>query len=166
MWPGQLENILFGKTSSSDSTKSNVSCNERGPLVDEHQDNRCHINIETPTDGRRPAAFSRSPFFYISGFDNKDEGGKKKTDGVQRWLTDGQWWRWGPPLAVVIKLRNCRDNESVCLRVKALGDTQRRRQPYRRCQKWSERLLLPSAAGFRRELLLIHGCHHEPEESI
>lgn len=55
----------------------------------------------------------------------------------------------GRPLAVVIKLRNCRDNESLCLRVKALGDTQRRRQPCWRCQKWSERVLLPSAARFR-----------------
>lgn len=35
---------------------------------------------------------------------------------------------WGRPLAVVITLRNCTDNESLCLRVKALGDTWRRRQ--------------------------------------
>lgn len=32
----------------------------------------------------------------------------------------------GEPPALVIKLRNCTDNESVCLRVKTLHDTQRR----------------------------------------
>lgn len=56
-----------------------------------------------------------------------------------RWAAATQ----GRPLAVVIKLRNCTDNESLCLRVKALGDTRRRRQPCWRRQKWSERVLLP-----------------------
>lgn len=39
---------------------------------------------------------------------------------------DDRWTAemWGEPPALVIKLRNCTDNESVCLGVKTLHDTQ------------------------------------------
>lgn len=54
-----------------------------------------------------------------------------KKDGLSSNMPD----RWtaatrGQPLAAVIKLRNCTDNESLCLRVRALGETWWRRQPY------------------------------------
>lgn len=52
-------------------------------------------------------------------------GAKKKMDWVQGCLTDGQYT--GLPLAVVIKLCNCTDNDSVCLQVKTLHDTEQRR---------------------------------------
>lgn len=123
--------------------KSSVGCSEQRS-----------INIKAPTDGQQPPALFRSPFFYISGFDNKDEG-KKKMDGVQRCPTDGRRWRPGRPLALIIKLRNCTDNESVCLRVKALGDTRRRRRPCWRCQKRSEAAPLSSADRFRPQPFLL-----------
>lgn len=61
----------------------------------------------------------------------------------------------GRPLALVIKLRNCTDNESVCLRVKALGDTQPRRRPCWRCQERSELVPLPSSRRFRPQPFLL-----------
>lgn len=60
----------------------------------------------------------------------------------------------GRPLALVIKLHNCTDNESVCLRVKALGDTRRGSQPCWRRQERSEAAPPPSADGFRRRPFL------------
>lgn len=71
-------------------------------------------------------------------------------DGVQRCPTDGRRWRPGRPLALVIKLRNCTDNESVCLRVKALGDTRRGRRPCWRCQNRSEAVPLQTDSGLSR----------------
>lgn len=104
---------------------------------------------------RWPTAWStlQIPRFSTSlGLITKIRG---KKDGWSSKMPD----RWtaaarGRPLALVIKLHNCTDNESVCLRVKALGDTRRGSQPCWRCQKRSEEAPLPSAEGFRRRPFL------------
>lgn len=80
--------------------------------------------------GRWVAAFSH--LYHVAGFKNKrcgrwkkkKKGGESK-DGwrsrmANRWTAEMR----GEPLALVIKLRNCTDNESVCLGVKTLHDTQ------------------------------------------
>lgn len=76
-------------------------------------------------DGWQPSAIFKS---WVHPWIEMKWKGMKKKDGWSSRMSD----RWtvemqGSPLALVIKLHNCADNDSVCLQVKTLHDAPQRR---------------------------------------